>query len=309
MNNASRSKVRVFILLFCGLAIIFGFYLLGFYMGKPHAHSSAPDTTISEVQASSRQRLLISAQISHQQGNTHLSLPNSTHTVLLSNLYDVRIALADGTHDLKDALTNGLVTPEEIICWAKQDAAQGVCKEIFSSKNGLSHFIYRYAQLELSVFDDVYETPDGQQHRIWDLTIRESGGNNSGLSLSYLDENGERKNIDREDWGLTFTAERVDEHTLRLTCIQSGGQQLGQLEIVGLAVYYTDLDSSVCDSSDVFQITANSITTIDLGCTGLPAGTYNMRLLIKDRFDPDQVHTLMRDFEDSQYHSVVFSLP
>ena len=258
MVKKTSIKTKSFILMLCVFVIAPSFCLLGFYLGKnsPQPPTATTATTIPETE-SSDQQLVISAQISHENESTTVSLPGSEQTVLFCNLSDVRITLEDGTHDLKAALEDGLVTPEEIISWAKQDAAKGICKEIFSSNNGLTNFIYRYAQLELSVYDDVYETPDGKQHLIRDLTIRESGGSGFGVSFSYTDENGELKSIDREDWGLSFTLEKTGESTLLLICKQSGGQQIGQLEIRNIAVYQVSSDSRVCSTDDIFQITTN----------------------------------------------------
>ena len=74
---------------------------------------------------------------------------------------DVTVQL-DGTRvPLEDALCEGLVTVDDVIASAREDAAGGRCKESSQSKNGLAVFRYHYPAFNLQSLYDIYETPDG----------------------------------------------------------------------------------------------------------------------------------------------------
>ena len=312
MVNSPNKEIKLIILVVIMAVLILVSSLIGFQLGQRNSLPTGADFTTSPANGAnvSGQKLLLNAQVDHKFGQTSLPVLNRETSVLICNLSNVSIQLAEGEVLLEEALAAGAVMPEDIISWAKQDAAAGICKEIYASKNSLNCFIYRYSQLELCVYDDVYETPDGQQHLIRDLTIRESGSSTTGVSFSSPDENGKLQNIDREDWGLSFTVERAEDDSLRLIIKQSGGQQIGTLEIYDCLIYNIGQDIPVYESGEILQINANAETALVLNCpAALPSGEYNMRLMIRDKFDPTQVHPLMRDYEDSQYHFIKFTLP
>lgn len=306
---------KIFLLFICTLTLLFICGTICFHLGSKGSSvtsSSNPTDVTSEKQAS-KNNLILYAQIDHEYGMQEFSVLNREDTVTIYNLYDVHIALPEGLLHLEDALSCGLITPEQIVSWAKQDAMENNCKELFFSENGLSHYIYRYSQLELCVYDDVFEAPNGEQYQIRDLTIRDCGETKSGVSLSIPDENGELQMLDREEWGLSFRVERISDSTLSLFCNQSGGQQIGQLEIVDFLIYQISPEKLIYESYQETPIQANGETQVLLDCSNyinkLTGGDYKLRLIIRDKYDATQVHPLMKNFEDSQYHFIDFTLP
>ena len=121
-------------------------------------------------------------------------------SVTLHNLSDVTIDLGGETVALRDALEKNKISGDELVALARLDAAQGVCNETAKSKNGLTEFTYHYPEFSLHYVYDVYETPDGKQHLIKDLSLY--GAKNTPVYAYTFDADGQP--IDYEDWGLEF---------------------------------------------------------------------------------------------------------
>ena len=239
---------------------------------------------------------------------------------------DVTVQL-DGTRmPLEDALCQGLVTVDDVIASAREDAASGRCKESSQSKNGLAVFRYHYPAFNLQSLYDIYETPDGWRHRITDFSVY-GIGRDPGYSIGWDEETGDP--IDYEDWGLTFTVTQLSPSGVTLECAQSGGQQFGKLNVAGLVLSKKNpqtqdwdplepLDESV--NRELFvslsHWTPKSENFLNMGGTKeltydleamfgrLTAGEYKISLKIVDCYDEADVPPLSRNFYDVQWYTV-----
>lgn len=239
---------------------------------------------------------------------------------------DVTVQL-DGTRmPLEDALCEGLVTVDDVIASAREDAAVGRCKESSQSKNGLAVFRYHYPAFNLQSLYDIYETPDGWRHRITDFSVY-GIGRDPGYSIGWDEETGDP--IDYEDWGLTFTVTQLSPSGVTLECAQSGGQQFGRLNVAGLMLSRKNpdtqdwervepLDASI--GADIYkaysEITPKPEDDLAMGGTKeltydleamfgrLTAGEYKISLKIVDCYDEADVPPLSRNFYDVQWYTV-----
>ena len=239
---------------------------------------------------------------------------------------DVTVQL-DGTRmPLEDALCEGLVTVDDVIASAREDAAVGRCKESSQSKNGLAVFRYHYPAFNLQSLYDIYETPDGWRHRITDFSVY-GIGRDPGYSIGWDEETGDP--IDYEDWGLTFTVTQLSPSGVTLECAQSGGQQFGRLNVAGLMLSRKNpdtqdwervepLDASI--GADIYkaysEITPKPEDDLAMGGTKeltydleamfgrLTAGEYEISLKIVDCYDEADVPPLSRNFYDVQWYAV-----
>lgn len=239
---------------------------------------------------------------------------------------DVTVQL-DGTRmPLEDALCEGLVTVDDVIASAREDAAVGRCKESSQSKNGLAVFRYHYPAFNLQSLYDIYETPDGWRHRITDFSVY-GIGRDPGYSIGWDEETGDP--IDYEDWGLTFTVTQLSPSGVTLECAQSGGQQFGRLNVAGLMLSRKNpdtqdwervepLDASIgADINKAYsEITPKPEDDLAMGGTKeltydleamfgrLTAGEYKISLKIVDCYDEADVPPLSRNFYDVQWYTV-----
>lgn len=239
---------------------------------------------------------------------------------------DVTVQL-DGTRmPLEDALCEGLVTVDDVIASAREDAAVGRCKESSQSENGLAVFRYHYPAFNLQSLYDIYETPDGWRHRITDFSVY-GIGRDPGYSIGWDEETGDP--IDYEDWGLTFTVTQLSPSGVTLECAQSGGQQFGRLNVAGLMLSRKNpdtqdwervepLDASI--GADIYkaysEITPKPEDDLAMGGTKeltydleamfgrLTAGKYKISLKIVDCYDEADVPPLSRNFYDIQWYTV-----
>lgn len=237
-------------------------------------------------------------------------------SVTLYNLADVTIDLGGETVALRDALEKNRISGDELVALARLDAAQGVCNETAKSKNGLTEFTYHYPEFSLHYVYDVYETPDGKQHLIKDLSLY--GAKNTPEYSYAFDKDGQP--IDYEDWGLEFRISEVNSKGMHLTCSQSGGQQLGTLSLelallskAGTGQYET-IDSIIPkgETAAASEINMSGITEISLDFEKiygvLPAGDYELTLQVADRYDKNALSALTRKYHDTQWYSVAFTI-
>lgn len=237
-------------------------------------------------------------------------------SVTLYNLADVTIDLGGETVALRDALEKNRISGDELVALARLDAAQGVCNETAKSKNGLTEFTYHYPEFSLHCVYDIYETPDGKQHLIKDLSLY--GAKNTPEYSYAFDKDGQP--IDYEDWGLEFRISEVNSKGMRLTCSQSGGQQLGalSLELALLSKAGTDqyepIDPIIPkgETAAASEINMGGITEISFDFEKtygvLPAGDYELTLQVADRYDKNALSTLTRKYHDTQWYSITFTI-
>lgn len=232
--------------------------------------------------------------------------------IQINNLSDIQITIDDTTVPLDNALRQELITPEEILAYAQIDARKGNCELKYESRNGLTYCIFTYPMYDLAIVHDILEAPDGKQHMIhtmnFDMAYRYEIGD-----ILYLDDT-TLKALDREDWGITFEIKEITPSGIAVSCAQSGGQQIGQLQIDDCFIYSyekNDLYGFYTPSNNMIKMNSSSDFEFDWATSlgELPSGTYFVRLLISDIYDESQVHPLMRNFHDTQSYDIEFSIP
>lgn len=241
-----------------------------------------------------------------------------SNSITFHNIPDLLIEIDDEEFRLIDAIQNNLITVEEIIAFARIDARNGKNMEVYESTNGLSRFIYRYSDYDLIYVHDVYETPDGKEHLISNISFCQSGQYHT-INTYYYDEE-HKYLIDREDWGIRFTIEESSSEKLTLCCTQSGGQQFGNLAIMDYSIYFADDEEWVISSAaytpnefayeSFISKDDTSILTIDWSTIydKLPSGDYTLMLRITDIYDEANLHPLLNNFHDTQIYYIDFHI-
>lgn len=231
---------------------------------------------------------------------------------------DVMIQLNGQNYPLEESISSGLITVEEIVSFAQIDARNGICKLISNSKNGLTTFVYRYDGIcDIRVRHDLYETPDGQQHLIKEVSIHNWNGTNTRSSIYTADDGSV---LDMEDWGLEFLIMDQSSDGLTLNIKQAGGQHFGVLQSNSYSLFYLDgqtnvysddnnsINSKIAETAII--INNDDITTIEFDWAdnyrNLPSGNYYLVLDIEDVYDPDAIHPLTRNFHDLQCYTIPF---
>ena len=212
----------------------------------------------------------------------------------LSYDYDimgVTIEINGQSMPLEDALRDGFITEEEIFCNARLDAREGFCEETYESLNGLTNFTFAYPDYNLRLLYDIYESPNGEQRLISEMVIYEKNVILLPCHLFVDEETGDI--YDREDWGLNFEITEVSPTGMTIRCTHSGGQQIGQLEIVDY-LKADDVTEFTFDWSEPYG--------------QVSSGEYELVLWIKDIYDESQKHPLMRNFYDTQIYTVRFTV-
>lgn len=247
---------------------------------------------------------------------------NFSNGMSYKHLKDVSLWINGRYIPLEDALAEGEITEEEIFCLVRTDARNGSCVETYESFHGVAHYTYEYPDYNLLLIHDVYETPDGKQHPISLMKLyapRSMDGYTryqEGPYHGFLDNNG--KIDDKEDWGLTFSAKDVSPTGLVLESEQAGGQQTGELVMIGYDLDDGDraldrLDASTEIPSIELPITMNGSGEYVLDWTDvygpLSAGEYTLNLFVADRFDEETVHPLLQNFTDHEWFTVSVTIP
>jgi len=231
-----------------------------------------------------------------------------------SGLSEVKIKLGDKNLPLADAIKNGEVTVEELIAWARIDARYNLCTETFESKNGLARFEYAYPDFKLDLTYDIYETPDGESHLIKGFNIC-TPSTEFGDRFFPTGDRGDQY-LDKEDWGVTFEILEATSTSVKVKCTQKDGQQVGDLKVWNFQIYNTkdgtlytrpspiqELDISLkMDGTSEFTLDWKD----DIG--ELSKGDYAIRLNLRDVYDPETIHPLIRKYHDTQSYDVDFTV-
>ncbi len=267
--------------------------------------------------ASAGQRLLISAAASdadedyrgYDTGDGEFQ-----GSVWYNGLADVSITLDGQQVELETALMDGSVSLEELYAWAQIDARSGVCRELSNSINGLAIHVYRYGDYDVKIINDLYETPDGSQYPISTFQLYKAGTAAADSVPTFLPEGaGPGARIDREDWGLELTVAGCTAGSVTLHCVQSGGQQIGQLrtgEYQLISMEQDVLYSTAAYAMATLTMGGEKDFTLDWSSDlgELEAGVYILRLYIDDIYDPEDVHPLMNNYYDRQIYDVAFTV-
>ena len=225
---------------------------------------------------------------------------------------DVSISLDSGDERLEDALKNGDITEEEIFFRARQDARDGRCQETFETQHGVTFYNYHYPDYDLWLVYDVFNSPNGKAYPVSQLIVfRTTPDYHLHPSCAFTDpETGAF--VNREDWGLTFELSDITSHSATVTCTQSGGQQIGQLE-VRCYTLHPDTKGIINPPKFETEIAMDGTCqfSVDWSETygDLPSGTYRLYLWVYDIYDESQLHPLMDDFQDWQVLDVELIIP
>lgn len=278
-----------------------------------------PQNGQSQVQPGEpEQRLRITAEVQSEAGEVLTSDVlggNFSQGLRCYDVADVRIDLNGEPIALEEALRDGSISEEEISCRAREDARNGFCEETWESSHGLTHFTYRYPDIQIRLIHDVYETPDGKQHLISHMCVYPVDRELGAYTDFYDDETGLR--LDREDWGISLEIKEVSGAGLSVICVQSGGQQLGQLTFINFALtkdgqFVDRLDDSdhLPELSQPIAMEGNTDFSISFSQVygQLPKGDYALVLYIRDEYDASRVHPLTENFTDIQLYEIPFSV-
>lgn len=231
------------------------------------------------------------------------------------NITGASIEIDGQSMPLNEALRDGFITEEEIFCNARLDAREGFCEETYESLNGLTNFTFTYPGYKLRLLYDIYECPDGEQRLISYMAVY---GRDKDLAPCHLFIDEETGIIDREDWGLDFEVTEVSHTGLTLRCTQSGGQLIGQPEILNYSLVshngnnLTRNEGFEASPSLNATLQTDDVTELTIDWTEpygeLSSGEYEVVLWIKDTYDESQKHPLMRNFYDTQIYAVRFTV-
>lgn len=288
------------------------FFAPRFFAAKqnPAQIRATPSETLSE------RNLRISVVNYKAKGEEPISIESGNYrSISLWDLADVTIDIDGKNTALADALQSSQISGDELVAYARLDAAQGICGEAVTTKNGLTEFTYHYPEFSLHCVYDVYETPDGKNHLIKDLSLY--GRQNTPVYNYTWDENGEP--VDYEDWGLTFETSDITASGMHLHCTQSGGQQLGRLELVLALLDKQDSQDGqiepILENGEAAlstEITMNGTTDIPISFEEiygtLSPGDYTLTLQIADRYSKDALSPMIRKFHDTQWYTVEFTV-
>lgn len=223
--------------------------------------------------------------------------------ITYAGVKDVRVQLSGGEKALAQALSDGDISLGEIFAYAQLDARNGICREKYTSKNGLAQYCYTYPEYRLYLVHDIYELPNGTAIPVQELRICDPS-EEEGVTSVYTDEAGSI--LDVEDWGLTWTVAEVTPTSAKLRCTQQGGQQLGQLAVTTCMVSRQDGSEGPQLFGVDIPLTMGGDSEITLDWTeevgALAPGQYTLKLGVEDRYDPDAVHPLllMHNYKDIQ---------
>lgn len=278
-----------------------------------------PETAAApkEPQADSGQMLNLSCQKdveNVQEFSTEELGGNFNRGLLYRRVKDVTIQIDGEEIPLEKALAQGRITEEALWYYGQQDARNGFCQESWESRLGLSWVTFDYGDYTVVMAKDIYETPDGQQHLISAMKVHDpqNGKYIEPIYGSYYDEETWQR-IDREDWGLTLEILEITPDGATVRATQSGGQQIGTLNVAWVNVYSNTGDTSSTSAADGFEripLKMDGVTEFTIHWSDpLNPGKYRLAFEITDVFEPEDVHPLMRDYYDNQVYEVEIRIP
>lgn len=229
---------------------------------------------------------------------------------------EATITLDGKTMLLEHAIRDGLVTVEQIIAQAQEDARNNECVLKYSSNMGISDFIYSYRdQYDLMVRYDVFECSDGKQNFLSAVTVtpyRKS--KDVSIGFTQIDEDGNLFNPLYEDWGLVFTASKVSPTHMELNYTQLGGMSVGELSVKW---FHLLSDKGMIDephelTMEPIPIEKNTTGTFSISWESLfgelPPGEYSLLLYVYDTYDENEIHPLIRKYCYGQYYTIPFTV-
>ncbi len=309
------------ILSIIGLVLAAVFLLgIGFTIGRNEIQASVPDATDAAEDIVHTEDDVPALNLTVTRvGNTDSQIfspeeigNNFNQGMSYCGVTDVSISLNSGDERLEDALKNGDITEEEIFFRARRDARDGRCQETFETQHGVTFYNYHYPDYDLWLVYDVFNSPNGKAYPVSQLIVfRTTPDYHLHPSCAFTDpETGAF--VNREDWGLTFELSDITSHSATVTCTQSGGQQIGQLE-VRCYTLHPDTKGIINPPKFETEIAMDGTCqfSVDWSETygDLPSGTYRLYLWVYDIYDESQLHPLMDDFQDWQVLDVELIIP
>ena len=281
--------------------------------------SLSPETATApkETQADSGQMLKLFLQKGEENTQAFSAEElggNFNRGLLYRRVKDVAIEIDGEKILLEEALAQGKITEEALWYYGQQDARNGFCQESWESRLRLSWVTLDYGDYTVVMAKDIYETPDGQQHLISAMKVHDpqNGKYIEPIYGSFYDEETWQR-IDREDWGLTLEVLEITPDGATVRATQSGGQQIGTLNVAWVNVYSNTDDASSTSVADGFEripLKMNGVTEFTIHWSDpLNPGKYRLAFEITDVFEPEDVHPLMRDYYDTQAYDVEVSVP
>ena len=316
-----------------GSVLICTLVICAFFLGKNFSsiENTSPLAEAGIMGETAKRNLRISAITDKDADFTIIPLEQGNfQKITYLDVKNVTIDIDGTSIKLEDALLKGFVSVDEIIENARKDANNGLCSEAAKSKNGLTEFRYHYPEFTLRYIYDLYETPDGKQHLIKDCLIYGIGSDPH--FLPETDEETERP-IDYEDWGLNFEVSQVNSSGITVKCLQTDGQQVGELNTGGIMLFRRNPntreleqvqplneegDFTIFTGIDNWNPNPNNFLTMG-GTTELSfnfeemygelqSGDYEISLEVVDWYNKEAVHPLLRNYYDVQWYAIEFTI-
>ena len=303
MKN-SKSAIRTVLLILLALA---AGICVGFFVGH------------SQIETDLRLTVTVDEEASFKEF-TEENLGGNFNKLTYFELSDVSIQIGRKTMKLEEAVRDGLVSVEQVVAQAKEDARNNECFMKYDNILGLSTFRYVYPnQYDIRVIYDVFECSDGTQYHLNDFMITAPGRSanlSPNLRAVEVRDNGEEMNLLYEDWGLEFTVAEVSPTSIILNYTQSGGMVTGDLSMKWIHIFDADhymLEEKTEWSLDPIPMQLNTSTgALTLNWEQmygeLPPGDYTLYLYIYDTYNESDVHPLIQNYCDGQYFPIVFTI-
>lgn len=238
-----------------------------------------------------------------------------------TDITDMFIEIEGQKIELRDAIEQDIITPDELEAYAKVDAKRGFCIMEYVSKNGFAQYMYRYEKFTLLSNYDVIEAANGECYHYQHLAIVPPNNYTpAAYGFPTVQINGELKDIEREDWGVLFEVIEATPVSVTLRCTQSGGQHIGQLQMEDFYTLYRVESNGSCEC--YYEKTALSSPAVDVAidnggitefliiwpdeCGKLPCGEYELAFYLRDVYE--KMPSLMRNYTDQQLYEIRFSI-
>lgn len=243
---------------------------------------------------------------------------NFNDDLIYWNISEVSLLLDGKAYALEDVIQSGQVAPEELVAWAMVDARNGFCNEKIDTHMGLTDFVYQYPGYEIGVMNDIFETPSDDTHlfRILDISLPD-GHKNMRLGFTYFDENGNKIDLLREDWGLDFSVENVSCTGLTLHSKHSKGQEQGDLYLKYAYITnskdggYPLVVEKLTDEEILADVMLTEQDDFNLDWTRImgelpvdPGNQYALVIVVEDHYDPDTVPGIQKNYTDKQEYVI-----
>ncbi len=257
-------------------------------------------------------KLHIQVEVSQESLNILPSQMNGQYngTISYEGVSNVCIELNGKSVPLEQAVMGGLCSIEEVTAWAREDARKENCVEGQCTYNGLTKFTYTYPDYMLVVIHDVYEVPDGNEYAI-NRFIVTTPKKLKPTPIGYSDlETGAY--LDLEDWGVTFVPLEATDQGITLKTVQHDGQNFGSLYLTDFYLV-AEPEQRFLEESQVYGLSI----PIEMDGSGefwlawndfIPGGDYTLVVRLEERYNKEDMPSLMRNYHDTQQYLIPISI-